>query len=68
MTIMDAPKLPAEPAQSDDYGTEVLCASWNPAAGAVAEPIGQACREWLADLSGVDAEGFLRQFYRCEGS
>ena len=65
---MDAPKLPAEPPQSDDYGTEVLCASWNPVASAVAEPIRQACREWLADLSGVDAESFLRQFYRWEGS
>jgi hypothetical protein len=65
---MDAPKLPAGPPQSDDYGTEVLCASWNPLASAVAEPIGPACREWLVELSGSDAESFLRQFYRYEGS
>jgi hypothetical protein len=68
MTIMDEPKLPAEPNLSEEYGTEVLCASWNPLASAVAEPIGQACREWLADLSGSDAESFLSQFYRYEGS
>lgn len=66
---MDAPKAPAELPQSEDYGTEVLCANWNPAAPAVGEkPAAHACREWLADLSGVDVEGFLRQFYRCEGS
>lgn len=65
---MDAPDIPADVPQPDEYGTEVLCASWNPVISAVSEPIGQACRELLADLSGVDVDSFLRQFYRCEGS
>jgi hypothetical protein len=65
---MDTPNRPAELPQSEEYGTEVLCAGWNPLAGAIAESLGKASREWLADLSGSDAEGFLRQFYRCEGS
>ena len=46
----------------------MLCASWNPVVAAVAEPIGQACREWLADLTAVDVDAFLQQFYRCQRS
>ena len=65
---MDAPNRPAPPPQSEEYGTEVLCAGWNPLASAVAESLRQAGRDWLADLSGSDADSFLRQFYRCEGS
>ena len=65
---MDAPNIPAESAPSEEYGTEVLCAGWNPLASAVAESLRQAGRHWLADLSGSDADSFLRQFYRCEGS
>lgn len=52
----------------EEYGVEVLCAGWNPVVAAVVEPIGQACREWLADLSAVDVDAFLRHFYRCQGS
>lgn len=65
---MDTPNIPAEAAPSEEYGTEVLCAGWNPLASAVAESLRQAGRHWLADLSGSDADSFLRQFYRCEGS
>ncbi len=56
--------------QPEDYGMEVLCASWNPVVTAVVEPAGRACRELLADLSAVDvdADAFLRQFYRCQKS
>ena len=46
----------------------MLCASWNPVAAAVAEPIGLACREWLADLTALDVDAFLKQFYRCQRS
>ncbi|OGA54926.1 MAG: hypothetical protein A3G24_10405 [Betaproteobacteria bacterium RIFCSPLOWO2_12_FULL_62_13] len=63
---MNAPKTPFAPPHPEDYGTEVLCANWNPVVAAVVEPIGQACREWLADLSGVDVDTFLQQFYRCQ--
>lgn len=63
---MDAPNKSAETTRPDDYGSEVMCASWNPVASAVAEPLGQACS--AGDASGVDVEGFLRQFYRFQGS
>lgn len=51
----------------EDYGVEVLCASWNPVVAAVAEPV-RVCRELLADLSAADGDAFLRQFYRCQSS
>ena len=63
---MDAPRKPSGLPQPEDYGTEVLCASWNPVVAAVVEPIREVCREWLADLSEVDVEAFLQQFYRCQ--
>jgi hypothetical protein len=68
MIAMDAPDMNAPPLPSEEYGTEVLCASWNPAASAVAEPRGPASREARADLSAGEAESFLSQFYRCQGS
>jgi len=51
-----------EPAE---YGLEVLCASWNPLAAALAEPV-EACRELVAELTTVDVEGFLASFYRSQ--
>ena len=65
---MDAPTIPSAGPQPEEYGAEVLCASWNPVVAVVVEPIGQACREWLADLTEFDADTFLRHFYRCQGS
>ncbi|MFN7085264.1 MAG: hypothetical protein ACK4N4_01400 [Burkholderiales bacterium] len=51
----------------EDYGVEVLCASWNPVVAAVAEPVvAHACREPLAAPAEVDADAFLEQFYRCQ--
>ena len=44
-----------------EYGLEVLCASWNPLAAALAESV-EACRE----LTTVDVEGFLASFYRSQ--
>ena len=56
-----------KPAQSEqaEYGLEVLCASWNPLAAAIAEPV-VACREFVAELATVDAESFLASFYRSQ--
>ena len=49
----------------DEYGLEVLCASWNPLAVTLAEPL-EACREFVADLATTDAESFLASFYRSQ--
>ena len=56
-----------KPAQSeqDEYGLEVLCASWNPLAAAIAEPV-EACRELVSELAAADAESFLASFYRSQ--
>ena len=56
-----------KPAQDkqDEYGLEVLCASWNPLAAAIAEPV-DACREFVAELGATDAESFLACFYRSQ--
>jgi hypothetical protein len=48
-----------------EYGLEVLCASWNPLAAALAEPV-ETCRELVAELTTVDVEGFLASFYRSQ--
>jgi hypothetical protein len=64
--IMDAPKAPPAVQEPDHYGAEVLCASWNPVVTAVVEPISKACRDWLADVSALDTEAFLQQFYRSQ--
>jgi hypothetical protein len=56
-----------KPAQSeqDEYGLEVLCASWNPLASALAEPV-EACREFVVELATADVESFLASFYRSQ--
>jgi len=66
---MDAPEndKPAAP-PAEQYGTEVLCASWNPAASAVAEERAHAARKGHRDPSADDPESFLTQFYRLQGS
>ncbi|MBM3357780.1 MAG: hypothetical protein FJY54_08640 [Betaproteobacteria bacterium] len=48
------------------YGTEVLCAGWNPHATTLIEPMADACGELVADLANADAETFLNRFYRCQ--
>jgi hypothetical protein len=65
---MSAPEAPVAPLPPDEYGTEVLCASWNPAASAVAEPSHPGLREARVDLSAGEAESFLDQFYRSQGA
>jgi len=49
----------------DEYGLEVLCASWNPLVAALAEPV-EACRELVAELAATDADSFLASFYRSQ--
>jgi hypothetical protein len=47
------------------YGLEVLCASWNPLAAIVAEPV-DAGRVLVAEPTAADADGFLASFYRAQ--
>jgi hypothetical protein len=56
---LDNPAL-GEPAE---YGLEVLCASWNPLAATLAEPV-EAGGRLVAELATADVEGFLASFYR----
>ena len=53
-------------AKSQDYGVEILCANWNPVVSAVVEPVGYNRREWVADVSTLEVDKFLQQFYRCQ--
>jgi hypothetical protein len=65
---MDAPedrKAAVPPAE--EYDAEVLCASWNPVASAVAEPRAHATPEGARAPAG-DPDSFLSQFYRLQGS
>ena len=48
-----------------EYGLEVLCASWNPLAATLAEPV-DACRQLVAEPTAADADGFLASFYRSQ--
>lgn len=66
--IMAASDTPTGPSRPEDYGVEVLCASWNPVVTGVVEPAGHACRELPADFSAVDADAFLKEFYRSQKS
>lgn len=59
--IDKASQLPAE------YGAEVLCAGWNPAAAGLAVTVianTAGCRE--PQLGDADAELFLQLFYRAQ--
>jgi hypothetical protein len=53
------------PAQGEpaEYDLEVLCASWNPLAATLAEPV-EAGGRLVAELATADVEGFLASFYR----
>jgi len=65
---MDAPDTQPGLFPPEEYGAEVLCAGWNPLVAAAVEPVKQVCGKLLADLSAVDAEVFLKQFYRSQKS
>jgi hypothetical protein len=66
--IMDAPDTQPGLPQPEDYGTEVLCAGWNPLVAAAVEPVKHVSRKLPADSSAVDADVFLKQFYRSQKS
>lgn len=53
------------PGEQPSYGLEVLCASWNPLAATLTEPV-EACRELVAERATVDVESFLASFYRSQ--
>lgn len=53
------------PDEQAEYDLEVLCASWNPLASALAEPV-QACRELVNELATADVDDFLASFYRSQ--
>ena len=65
---MDAPDTQPGLFPPEEYGAEVLCAGWNPLVATAVEPVKQVCGKLLADLSAVDAEVFLQQFYRSQKS
>ncbi|HSN40940.1 MAG TPA: hypothetical protein VLT92_12160 [Burkholderiales bacterium] len=65
---MAASETSSDSFQPEDYGVEVLCASWNPVVTAVAEPAGHPGRELPDGLSTAEADSFLKQFYRCQKS
>jgi hypothetical protein len=54
-----------EAANSEHYGPEVLCASWNPLVTALAEPA-EAGREPATPVKSADGEAFLARFYRSQ--
>lgn len=58
-----SPKLKG--ANTDQYGPEVLCASWIPTVAAVASPA-EAHRESVSGPAADDAEAFLPRFYRAQ--
>jgi hypothetical protein len=62
---MDEKLDSAAPEVQPEYGPEVLCASWNPLAAAIAEPV-DAYREFVAELATIDVEAFLSSFYRSQ--
>jgi hypothetical protein len=66
--IMDVPDTSTGLLPPEEYGAEVLCAGWNPLVAAAVEPVKHVCGKLLADLSAVDPDVFLKQFYRSQKS
>lgn len=62
---MDEKTAIAAPEAQPQYGLEVLCASWNPVVTVITDT-GGACREFVAELATIDADGFLSSFYRSQ--
>lgn len=55
----------AKAANSDQYGPDVLCASWTPSVAVAAEQV-PACPESVTETAAADAEAFLPRFYRAQ--
>lgn len=62
MTTRDATNPVPVP---DAYGTEVLCASWNPGVSALADRV-ERVRDALSGLAASDAEAFLKRLYQSQ--
>lgn len=68
MDCMDSTPHEPKAANSDQqYGPEVLCASWNPAVAAFTGPV-KAHQEFMTKPVAADAEAFLSRFYRAQES
>ena len=52
-------------ANSDQYGPDVLCASWIPSVGDAADHVPER-RESVTETAAADAEAFLPRFYRAQ--
>ncbi len=63
--IMILRKKSAPSPSPAEYGPEVLCAGWNPAASAVPEPAAGTGERPGVPLA-ADAESFLAQYYRLQ--
>ncbi len=61
---MKLPKDSASPLPTE-YGAEVLCAGWNPAAASLPEVTAASCAR-SGNVAAVDAESFLASFYRLQ--
>lgn len=62
---MESPLEKTVQGEPAGYGLEVLCASWNPLAATLAEPV-DAGRALVAEPTAADADGFLASFYRAQ--
>lgn len=62
---MDTTKtVPASP-PPEDYGAEVMCASWNPVAAVVSES-GARSPSGTGNDATVDADAFLTRYYHAQ--
>lgn len=59
--MVSSPRNAAAPNDAE-YGSEVLCAGWNPLAAALAEPPGAACV--VGEEPNADDKAFLARVYR----
>lgn len=65
MDGIDSTPHKVKAANSDPYGPEVLCASWNPVVAALAGPA-EGRPTLLTEAAAADAETFLPRFYRAQ--
>lgn len=65
MDGMNATSPKAKAANADQYGPDVLCASWIPSVADAADEV-RVRRESVIEAAAGDAEGFLPRFYRAQ--
>jgi hypothetical protein len=59
---MDTPPKPTAFPASEPYGSEVLCASWNPQVPALAGPA-RGAQDALAGVAAQDVDALLKRLY-----